>query len=71
MQGFRTCGRLQKINVPTLVLHGLKDVEIPPENGSVLANAIPGAKLVYLEKSAHYLAEEMSELVHVLRDFLA
>jgi pimeloyl-ACP methyl ester carboxylesterase len=70
IRGFNTQGRLHKIRVPTLVLHGRKDVEIPPENGSVLAKAIPNAKLVYLEKSAHCLAEEMREVINVLSEFL-
>jgi hypothetical protein len=47
-----------------------RDIEIPPENGSILAKAIPDAKLVYLEKSAHYLAEEMREAINVLLEFL-
>jgi pimeloyl-ACP methyl ester carboxylesterase len=71
VRGFNTHGRLQKIKVPTLILHGRKDVEIPPENGSILAKAIPNAKLVYLEKSAHRLAEEMREVINVLINFLA
>jgi len=71
MRGFNTYERLQKIKVPTLILHGRKDVEIPPENGSILAEAIPNAKLVYLEKSAHCLAEEMKEVVSLLTEFLA
>jgi pimeloyl-ACP methyl ester carboxylesterase len=71
MRGFNTYGRLQQIRVPTLILHGGKDVEIPPKNGSILAEAIPNAKLVYLEKSAHYLAEEMREVINVLINFLA
>jgi len=71
IRGFNTHGRLQKIKVPTLILHGRKDVEIPPENGSILAEAIPNAKLVYLEKSAHSLAEEMREVISLITDFLA
>jgi len=68
---FNTHGRLHKIKVPTLILHGRKDVEIPPENGSILAEAIPNAKLVYLERSAHRLAEEMKEVISLLTEFLA
>jgi pimeloyl-ACP methyl ester carboxylesterase len=71
IRGFNTQGRLQQIKVPTFVLHGRKDVEIPPENGSILAEAIPNSKLVYLEKSAHYLAEEIREVINVLTSFLA
>jgi len=65
-----TYGRLQQIKVPTFILHGRQDVLIPPENGSILAEAIPNAKLVYFDKSAHMLAEEMKEVINVLTEFL-
>jgi len=68
---FSTYERLRQIKVPTLILHGRKDILIPPENGSILAEAIPNAKLVYFAKSAHMLAEEMRELINVLIEFLA
>jgi len=51
-------------------LHGRKDVLIPPENGSILAEAIPNAKLIYSEKSAHMLVEEMNEVINSPTDFL-
>jgi hypothetical protein len=35
-----------------------------------LAEAIPNAKLVYFENSAHGLAEEMEKVLPVLLDFL-
>ena len=31
----------------------------------------PNARLVYLEKSAHLLTEEMNEVITLLTDFLA
>jgi pimeloyl-ACP methyl ester carboxylesterase len=68
---FGTYDRLPQIRVPTLILHGKQDVLVPSRNGSILAEAIPNAKLVYLEKSAHALAEEMREVINFLRDFLA
>jgi pimeloyl-ACP methyl ester carboxylesterase len=67
---FNTQGRLQKIKAPTLILHGKKDFVFPPENARILAKAIPNAKLVFLKKSAHYLAEEMNEVIRVITDFL-
>ena len=68
--GFDTQARLQQIKVPTLVLQGKKDRLVPPENGSILAKAIPNAKLVSLEKSGHMLAEEMDEAIHTVTEFL-
>jgi pimeloyl-ACP methyl ester carboxylesterase len=68
---FDTYERLSQIKVPTLVLHGKQDILIPPENGSILAKAIPNAKLVYLKNSAHGLVEDMDKVISVLLDFLA
>lgn len=67
---FDTHDRLSQIKAPTLVLHGKRDILIPPENGSILAKAIPNAKLVNLENSAHLLTEDMGEVIQVLTEFL-
>jgi pimeloyl-ACP methyl ester carboxylesterase len=67
---FDTHDRLPQIRAPTLILHGKQDILIPPGNGSILAEAIPNAKLVYLGKSAHGLVEEMNEVINSLTDFL-
>jgi pimeloyl-ACP methyl ester carboxylesterase len=67
---FNAYERLPQIKAPTLVLHGRKDILIPPENGTILAEAIPNAKLVFFEKSAHILAEEMNEVINAITEFL-
>jgi hypothetical protein len=59
---FNAYDRLQQIRVSILILQGRKKVVIPPENGSILAEAILNAKLIYFEKSAHYLAEEIRKV---------
>jgi len=43
---------------------------MPPENGSILAEAVPNAKLVYFENSGHVLAEEREKVLQVLIGFL-
>lgn len=68
---FDTYDRLPQIKAPTLILQGKRDILVPPENGSILAEAILTAKLVYFENSAHGLVEEMDKVIHVLLDFLA
>ncbi len=68
--GFDTYDRLAALRVPTLVVHGKRDILIPPENGSILAKAIPGSRLVLLEHSAHGLAEDMDEVLRAVDDFL-
>ncbi|HVO36560.1 MAG TPA: alpha/beta hydrolase [Candidatus Acidoferrum sp.] len=70
MLRFNSQTRLKLIKAPTLVLHGRKDTTVAPENGSILARAIPNAKLVYFEKSNHMLAEEMEEVLKVITEFL-
>jgi ADP-heptose:LPS heptosyltransferase len=42
----------------------------PDQDGSSLAKAIPNAKIVIFEKSAHLLAEEMNEVARVITEFL-
>lgn len=44
---------LSDINVPTLVIHGSKDVIVPLEVGKYLANNIPNAELVVIEGAGH------------------
>lgn len=46
-----------KVRVPTLVLHARNEVEIPMEQGRLLAATIPGARLVSLESGNHILGE--------------
>jgi len=67
---FNAYERLPQIKAPTLVIHGRKDVLIPPENGTILAKAIPNAKLVFFKKSAHILAEEWSEVIRTITQYL-
>ena len=70
IMGFSTFDRLAGIKAPTLVLAGRRDILIRPENGSILAKAIPGAKLVLLEKSAHGLTEDIEEATAAIAEFL-
>lgn len=70
LMSFDTYGRLGQIKTPTVILAGKQDVLVPPENASILADAIPDARLVYFENSAHVLAEEMKKVLQVLIAFL-
>jgi pimeloyl-ACP methyl ester carboxylesterase len=70
ISGFSTHDRLSQIKAPTLILVGKKDVLVPPGNGSILAEAIPNAELVYLESSAHTLTEDMDEVINSVTGFL-
>ena len=62
---------LKKINSPTLLMQGKKDVLVPPENSEILANLIPGAKLVLFDNNAHMIfTEEPQKTVETLLEFL-
>ena len=51
--GHDTLGRLGQIAAPTLVLHGERDPAVPVANARILADAIPGARLVVLPGAGH------------------
>jgi pimeloyl-ACP methyl ester carboxylesterase len=45
--------RLGAIAAPTLVVHGSEDPLVPPANGTAIARAIPGARLLELPGCGH------------------
>ncbi len=45
------------LTVPTLVMHGTEDPLFPYEHGIALAKAIPGSRLVPLERTGHEIPE--------------
>ena len=51
---------LQDIALPTLIVHGTADVDVPFRQAQELANAIPCAQLVAIE-GAHHLSMLTSE----------
>ncbi|MGZ4440873.1 MAG: alpha/beta fold hydrolase [Gaiellaceae bacterium] len=46
-------GRRERIDAPTLVLHGADDHVMDPRNGELLAHGIPGAEHIVFEGSGH------------------
>jgi pimeloyl-ACP methyl ester carboxylesterase len=46
---------LAGITAPTLVVHGTEDPAFPAAHGAALADAIPGARLLTLERTGHEL----------------
>ena len=49
--------RLPEIGVPTLVVHGRRDLFFPVGNGEAIAREIPGAQLLVLEDAATAIPE--------------
>jgi proline iminopeptidase len=52
---------LAKINCPTLVLVGALDLICGPAQGRVVADAVPGAELVIVPDSGHFIPAEAPE----------
>jgi pimeloyl-ACP methyl ester carboxylesterase len=63
---------LKKLRVPTLVIHGTDDVLVPVENGRLVAEAVPGARLIEIEGMGHdvpkrvwpVVADAIEEIAH-------
>jgi pimeloyl-ACP methyl ester carboxylesterase len=70
MQRWDAFDRLQRIAVPTLVLHGSEDRVIAPGNAELLARRIPGAELQLLEGAGHVFWSGQPELAdRLILDF--
>jgi 3-oxoadipate enol-lactonase len=64
--------RLPQINAPTLVIHGESDRLVPAGNGKLIAETIPGAKLVMLSNASHIFTTDQPEAAHrAILSFLA
>jgi pimeloyl-ACP methyl ester carboxylesterase len=64
---------LDKVRVPTLVLHARNDAAVPFEQGRALAAGIPGARFVDLDSANHILlADEPAfrQFLHEVRGFI-
>jgi len=60
---FNTCNRLKNIKIPSLILHGLKDVLVPPQNANILADLLLKSQVKIFPKSAHAPFVEEPDLV--------
>jgi 3-oxoadipate enol-lactonase len=52
--------RLPEITAPILVLHGESDRLVPPENGRIIAERIPSARLTLIPHAGHILCSPNS-----------
>ena len=67
-----TYERLPEIKNPTLVATGTDDPLIPPQNSRMLAQRIPGAKLIEFKGSSHgFMSQARDTFIKDLLDFLA
>jgi 3-oxoadipate enol-lactonase len=63
--------RLSEIATPTLVIHGESDRLVPPGNAKLIAERIPGAKLVMIPQASHLFFTDQTEVSrHAILQFL-
>ncbi len=61
---------LTKIKVPTLVIHGGKDMLFPIELGKAVADHIESSKFVIIPEAGHTLnLEEVPKVIHLIEEF--
>src|SRR5471032_395229 len=65
LQGIRAWSgsydRLAGLTMPTLVIHGETDQLVPPENGRIVAKAIPGSRLLMIPHASHIFFTDQFE----------
>jgi len=62
--GWEAYSRLSGIAAPTLVIHGESDRLVPPGNAKLIAERIPGAKLVMIPHASHLFLTDQTEVSH-------
>ena len=55
--------QLQKLQTPTLVIHGEDDTLLPPDGGKRTAELIPGSTFLFVADMGHDLPEPLLPLV--------
>jgi pimeloyl-ACP methyl ester carboxylesterase len=70
--GWEAYSRIAQITAPTLVIHGETDQLIPPANSRLIAERIPGAKLVLIPHASHIFETDQPDRAHhAIVEFLA
>lgn len=68
---FDVMDRVGEIKLPTLLLCGTEDVMTPVKYHQYLSERIPGARIVVIPGTTHYLlAEKPADFNHALKEFL-
>jgi 3-oxoadipate enol-lactonase len=63
--------RLANLKMPVLVIHGETDQLVPPENGRIVAAAIPGSQLVMIPHASHiFFTDQFEASAEALLAFL-
>ncbi len=66
------CEDLTKISVPTLILTGTDDVNVPTKNSLIIAEKIPGSWLVQMKNAGHQVTAQYPDQINkILQTFLS
>jgi pimeloyl-ACP methyl ester carboxylesterase len=66
------CDDLTKISVPTLIMTGTDDVNVPTKNSLIIAERIPGSWLVQIKNAGHQVTGQYpDEINKILQTFLS
>ena len=69
---FDAYDRLPQISLPTLIMTGAEDILVPSPNSDILAERIPGAKLIRFDNAGHgFLSERRGDAVAAIVEFIA
>lgn len=72
LKGWSVMDRLGEIRTPALVVAGRYDFLFPPEHQAILADRLPNAKLVFIERAGHNpQMERPAETIQAIREFMA
>jgi proline iminopeptidase len=72
LNGWTVMDRLSEIQVPTLVMAGRHDFLFPPEHQAILADRLPNAELVLIERAGHNpQMERPAEVIRAVKNFMA
>jgi 3-oxoadipate enol-lactonase len=70
--GWESYSRIAQITAPTLVIHGETDRLVPAANARLIAEKIPGAKLVLIPHASHiFETDQPAAAQHAILEFLA
>ena len=69
--GWEAYSRIAQISVPTVVIHGETDRLIPAANAKLIADRIPGAKLVLIPQASHIFdTDQPAAALQAILEFL-
>jgi 3-oxoadipate enol-lactonase len=72
IQAFDAYDRLPQVEEPTLIIHGDRDQLIPPQNGDILRERIPGSTLRVVPEAGHmFFWEKPAESAKAIVEFLS